>query len=170
MSCLRAIPIIEGMATCSPAPGTSSLHPDHAQYQPAAVDRMTMAHGVEGRVPFLDTAMIDMAMSIPAEVKLRQADDKPIENGSCARRSRICCRTRSSGATRCSSTRQRPCRSYGRRGRRCVTPRQMSGPTMTSKRLVPRRRPTTERVLSQSLDEPARVLPLVAHWNERPAA
>lgn len=33
-------------------------------------DRLTMRHGVEGRVPFLDTDFIDMALRIPAEVKL----------------------------------------------------------------------------------------------------
>ncbi|MBI3910819.1 MAG: asparagine synthase B [Armatimonadetes bacterium] len=34
------------------------------------VDRMTMAHGIEGRVPFLDTAMIELAGIIPPELKL----------------------------------------------------------------------------------------------------
>ena len=44
------------------------------------VDRMTMAHSIEGRVPFLDTEMVDLAMRIPAEVKLhRQDGQKPIE-------------------------------------------------------------------------------------------
>lgn len=43
------------------------------------VDRMTMAHGIEGRVPFLDTAMIEVAMSIPAEEKLRRIGDKQVE-------------------------------------------------------------------------------------------
>ena len=31
---------------------------------------MTMAHAIEGRVPFLDLAMIDMAQTIPPELKL----------------------------------------------------------------------------------------------------
>ncbi len=44
------------------------------------VDRMTMAHSIEGRVPFLDVAMIDLAMRIPADVKLhRQDGQKPVE-------------------------------------------------------------------------------------------
>ena len=34
------------------------------------VDRMTMAHSVEGRVPFLDLSMIDLAFRIPPELKL----------------------------------------------------------------------------------------------------
>lgn len=34
------------------------------------VDRLTMAHGLEGRVPFLDLEMIDLALRIPAELKL----------------------------------------------------------------------------------------------------
>jgi asparagine synthase (glutamine-hydrolysing) len=35
------------------------------------VDRMTMAHSLEARVPFLDPAVVEVAMSIPAELKLR---------------------------------------------------------------------------------------------------
>ena len=34
------------------------------------VDRMTMAHSIEGRVPFLDLDMIDVALTIPVEHKL----------------------------------------------------------------------------------------------------
>lgn len=34
------------------------------------VDRMTMAHGIEGRVPFLDKAMIDLCLRIPPQWKL----------------------------------------------------------------------------------------------------
>ena len=43
------------------------------------VDRMTMAHGLEARVPFLDTAMIEMSMSIDPELKLRRSDDVLVE-------------------------------------------------------------------------------------------
>lgn len=35
------------------------------------VDRMSMRHGIEGRVPFLDTQMIDVAQTIPPGLKLR---------------------------------------------------------------------------------------------------
>lgn len=34
------------------------------------VDRLTMCHGLEGRVPFLDTAMVELAQTIPPELKL----------------------------------------------------------------------------------------------------
>jgi asparagine synthase (glutamine-hydrolysing) len=34
------------------------------------VDRLTMAHSVEGRVPFLDLEMIDLALTIPPALKL----------------------------------------------------------------------------------------------------
>ncbi|MEZ4866703.1 MAG: asparagine synthase B [Caldilineaceae bacterium] len=37
------------------------------------VDRLTMCHGIEGRVPFLDTAMIDLAQSIEPALKLKRA-------------------------------------------------------------------------------------------------
>jgi asparagine synthase (glutamine-hydrolysing) len=36
------------------------------------VDRLTMAHAVEGRVPFLDVEMIDLAQTIPPSLKLRK--------------------------------------------------------------------------------------------------
>jgi asparagine synthase (glutamine-hydrolysing) len=35
------------------------------------VDRMTMAHSLEARVPFLDREMIDLAMTVPAALKQR---------------------------------------------------------------------------------------------------
>jgi asparagine synthase (glutamine-hydrolysing) len=35
------------------------------------VDRMTMAHSLEARVPFLDTKMVDLAMGVPAHLKQR---------------------------------------------------------------------------------------------------
>jgi asparagine synthase (glutamine-hydrolysing) len=37
------------------------------------VDRLTMRHGVEGRVPFLDTQFIHLALRIPSELKLKAA-------------------------------------------------------------------------------------------------
>lgn len=39
------------------------------------VDRLTMCHGIEGRVPFLDTALIELAQTIPPEFKLAKASD-----------------------------------------------------------------------------------------------
>lgn len=36
------------------------------------VDRMTMAHSLEARVPFLDPEVVEVAMQIPAELKLRR--------------------------------------------------------------------------------------------------
>jgi len=39
------------------------------------VDRMTMAHGLEARVPFLDTAMVALAMRIDPRLK------RPVEDG-----------------------------------------------------------------------------------------
>jgi asparagine synthase (glutamine-hydrolysing) len=45
----------------------NSLHNVNLQ----RVDRMTMRHSIEGRVPFLDTQMVEMAQTIPADLKLR---------------------------------------------------------------------------------------------------
>jgi asparagine synthase (glutamine-hydrolysing) len=39
------------------------------------VDRMTMAHGVEGRVPFLDLDLVHLAQTIAPELKLRRLSD-----------------------------------------------------------------------------------------------
>ena len=39
------------------------------------VDRITMAHGLEGRVPFLDSALIALAQRIPVGLKLRDTGD-----------------------------------------------------------------------------------------------
>jgi asparagine synthase (glutamine-hydrolysing) len=44
---------------------TAELHNRNLQ----RLDRMTMAHGLEGRVPFLDTAFVDFAFRIPIEDK-----------------------------------------------------------------------------------------------------
>ncbi len=51
----------------------SALHNMNLQ----RVDRLTMAHSVEGRVPFLDAGVINVAQSIPPEMKLR--GDPPVE-------------------------------------------------------------------------------------------
>jgi len=40
------------------------------------VDRTSMGHGVEARVPFLDVAMLDLAMRIPQELKQRDGYEK----------------------------------------------------------------------------------------------
>lgn len=41
-------------------------------------DRMLMAHSVEGRFPFLDTAVIDLAAGLDPELKLRSLDEKHV--------------------------------------------------------------------------------------------
>jgi asparagine synthase (glutamine-hydrolysing) len=39
------------------------------------VDRMTMRHAIEARVPFLDTDVIAMAQTVPADIKLKTGDN-----------------------------------------------------------------------------------------------
>jgi len=51
---------------------TNKLHNTNLQ----RADRMTMAHGIEGRVPFLDKEVIRTAFSLPAEWKL-QSENRP---------------------------------------------------------------------------------------------
>ncbi len=44
------------------------------------VDRLTMCHGLEGRVPFLDTDFIHLGLDIPTELKLKaDRDGQPVE-------------------------------------------------------------------------------------------
>ena len=49
----------------------STLHNINLQ----RVDRLTMLHSIEGRVPFLDTGFIALALSVPTELKLRVMPD-----------------------------------------------------------------------------------------------
>ena len=49
---------------------TTELHQSGLQ----RVDRMTMAHGLQGRAPFLDVAMLDLAMRIPPWFKRKDAE------------------------------------------------------------------------------------------------
>lgn len=58
-----------------------SLH--HINLQ--RVDRMSMAHGLEARVPFLDTAVIGLALSIPPDLKLARGFHKFILRHAAAR-------------------------------------------------------------------------------------
>lgn len=54
----------------------TSLHNINLQ----RVDRLTMCHGIEGRVPFLDTALIALAQTITPELKIKkEAGGRPIE-------------------------------------------------------------------------------------------
>ncbi len=49
----------------------SSLHNINLQ----RVDRLTMAHSIEARVPFLDTELIELAQQIPPQMKLRTGSE-----------------------------------------------------------------------------------------------
>jgi asparagine synthase (glutamine-hydrolysing) len=41
-------------------------------------DRMSMAHGLESRVPLLDKAIVELAATIPADIKFKNGDMKHI--------------------------------------------------------------------------------------------
>src|SRR5690606_35412183 len=47
------------------------------------VDRLTMVHSIEGRVPFLDVAMIEAAQRVPASLKRRDGIEKWILRRAC---------------------------------------------------------------------------------------
>jgi asparagine synthase (glutamine-hydrolysing) len=42
------------------------------------MDRMSMAHGLEGRVPFLDVPLVEWALRAPSSLKLGLRSNKPI--------------------------------------------------------------------------------------------
>jgi asparagine synthase (glutamine-hydrolysing) len=44
------------------------------------VDNMTMAWGLEARVPFMDTALIEHALSIPVHIKLKNYGKHPLKS------------------------------------------------------------------------------------------
>ena len=41
-------------------------------------DKLSMAHGLETRVPFLDNDLVDFAMSLPPRLKLRDLERAPV--------------------------------------------------------------------------------------------
>ncbi len=51
---------------------TAALHNTNLQ----RVDRMTMAHSIEGRVPFLDQAMVKLGLMLSGDLKIRQGSEK----------------------------------------------------------------------------------------------
>ncbi|MBS3735191.1 MAG: asparagine synthase B [Phycisphaerae bacterium] len=53
----------------------ASLHNVNLQ----RVDRLTMAHSLEGRVPFLDAELIALSLTIPAGLKLRRCGSRRVE-------------------------------------------------------------------------------------------
>ena len=132
------------------------------------VDRMTMAHGIEARVPFLDTAMIEATMSIPAEVKLRRVGDKRIEKWILRKAfedmlpSEIVWRDKEQ-FDEGSGLADLLADEAGRRGVSLVARAGGLKEARSSEEAYYR---TT---LAQAFDEPAQVLSLVAHWNERHA-
>ncbi len=68
-------------------------------------DRVSMAHGLESRVPLLDHRVVELAATIPANVKFRDGEMKhvfrKVARAACARRDRRSERTR--WASRCRS-------------------------------------------------------------------
>jgi asparagine synthase (glutamine-hydrolysing) len=68
-ACMQEVP-------ASREPLARLLHADTAFYLPndmlVKVDRMSMAHGLEVRVPFLDIDMVRYCASLPGEFKLRR--------------------------------------------------------------------------------------------------
>jgi len=44
----------------------------------AKVDRATMAHGLEARVPLLDERVLELALRLPVNVKIRQGRTKAV--------------------------------------------------------------------------------------------
>ena len=58
------------------------------------MDRMTMAHGLEARLPFMDYRIVEFAMSLPQEHKISFLKTKRILKANCPKTT---CRQRWSG-------------------------------------------------------------------------
>ena len=78
---LRARSVMEAAETDSVKPGTLQ-HADLNTYLPGdvlhKVDRMSRAHGIEVRSPFLDVDLITWALSLPDSVRLPGRQTKPL--------------------------------------------------------------------------------------------
>ena len=71
----------EAFADCAaPETLTRLQHVDQALYLPDDIlvkaDRMTMAHSLEGRVPFVDHRVVEFAAALPARLRLRHLTTK----------------------------------------------------------------------------------------------
>jgi len=133
------------------------------------VDRMTMAHGIEGRVPFLDTAMIEVAMSMPADVKLKRIGDKQVEKWILRKAfedllpDEIVWRDKvqfdeGSGLADLMADEATRRENLGLAGSDQVEDARSSEEAYY------------RTILAQTLEEPDQILSLVAHWDDRPAA
>jgi asparagine synthase (glutamine-hydrolysing) len=76
--------LFAGYAYCRSIARTSDLHAElHRSVcslhniNLQRVDRLTMAHGLEGRVPFLDLDLIELAGRVPPEMKLLRRPGRP---------------------------------------------------------------------------------------------
>jgi asparagine synthase (glutamine-hydrolysing) len=102
-------------------------------------DRVTMAHGLEARVPFLDRQMIALALRLPAAWKVSSPGCP--RSGSCAGPSTAGCRMSCSGARRRSSATgaARRASSLGRSRPRSTTPNSPPKAARSIRRCAPRR-------------------------------
>ena len=126
------------------AHGVGQDHRGSARPQSPRADRVTMAHGLEARVPFLELDMISLGLSLPAGWKL--AGEGQEEKDSCARPSKAGCPTISSGARRRSSVTARAQLPSSKNTWRRASPKRSSNRNVTrsSRHCAPARRsPTT---------------------------
>ena len=70
-------------------PETAALHADINSYLPedllTLLDRTSMAHGVEGRVPFLDHRLVEAALAVPPRIRTPDGRHKALERSIAAR-------------------------------------------------------------------------------------
>lgn len=135
------------------------------------VDRMTMAHGLEARVPFLDRAMIELGLSVDPALKLRAANGRRVEKW-------ILRKSFEDLLPRDIVWRDKEqfdegsgmADFLGRVGHD-LAGRVLGADGGEHLRAARSREESCYRaLLAEAFDEPAPVLDLVAHWNDRPAA
>jgi asparagine synthase (glutamine-hydrolysing) len=139
------------------------------------VDRMTMAHSLEARVPFLDTSMIELALTIDPAVKLKPDNGRLTEKWILRKAfedllpESIVWRVKSQfdEGSGIADLMAHLCSSKVTALSLQPSPSPLPEPESTGE--------STEQalyraLLAQHFDNPAPVLDLVAHWSERPAA
>ncbi|REK09124.1 MAG: asparagine synthase B [Planctomycetota bacterium] len=148
----------------------TSLHNINLQ----RVDRLTMAHSLEGRVPFLDLKMVELAQTVPAELKLFAESDGTLT-------AKWILRKACEDLLPDEITWRRKEQFDEGSGTADIMPqllaRAMSEPAAVGyrtahpeARLRSAEECTYHKILCESYDDPRPVLANVARWTDRPAA
>lgn len=146
----------------------STLHNVNLQ----RVDRLTMAHSIEGRVPFLDLEVIELAQRIPPRWKILREGGEAVEKWILRRAfedllpAAIVWREKVQFDEGSGTARMLPAGLAGRLSEREASRYRAAHPEVA---LRSREECVYHRLLTEAFDDPSPVLTNVARWAERPA-